>query len=169
MRNAKTAGLAWVLAAGYLLFITGCVVPPLRRPPPRDIYNQVPLRNWIMTTTIVWSPQFTPGDPNAYWEYARTYAPQHLLQTLNNEGAADGNTFPAGTASQYTVYITVTEFSDHTAQDRRSLKADVWALAHRDMCFSVSTTSYAYDDNDRMIEDLGAKIYSWFHTGWHTN
>ncbi len=91
------------------------------------------------------------------------------MQSLNNEGATDGNTFPAGTASQYTVYITVTEFSDHTPQDRRSLKADVWALGHRDMCFSVSTTSYAYDDNNRMIEDLAAQIYSWFHTGWHTN
>ncbi len=53
---------------GYLLFITGCaqLVNPPRRPPPREIYSQVPLRNWIMTTTIAWNAQFTPGDPNAY-------------------------------------------------------------------------------------------------------
>jgi hypothetical protein len=170
MRNAKTAGLAWVLAAGCLLFITGCVVPPARRPQPRDIYNQVPLRNWRMATTIYWYPQFTAADPNAEVEFSGNIAPQRLLRSLNNAGAADGNTFPQGTANQYDVFINVYEYSDHNNSDEhRSLRADVWALGHRDMCFSERTTSYNLDDSDSMIDDLGAKIYSWFHAGWNTH
>ena len=122
-----------------------------------------------MPTTIYWYLKYTPGDYNAVGEYQKICV-QSLLQSLNSAGAADGNTFPEGTPTDYAVYITVSEFSDHnSANERHSLNAQVWALGHRDMAFSVSTASYAVSDNDAMIDDLGNKIYYWFHTGWHTN
>jgi hypothetical protein len=92
MRNAKPIGMAWALVAAWLPFIAGCVAPS-GAPAQRALYNLPPFRNSEIKTAIVWNPRFTPRDPNAFWEYARNYAPKYLLQSLNAAAAADGNHF----------------------------------------------------------------------------
>ena len=154
-----------------LLFFCGCAdldsAPPAQPAAPPESYVQPALRNWNMPTVIEWNLQFTPGDPNAAGEYVRT-GPTRLLTALNSAGAADGNTFPQGTyPTNFAVRIVVSEFSDkNPTNERHSLKADVWALAHTGEAFYVSTESYS--DTDEMIDDLANKIYNYFHLGWHT-
>jgi len=158
-------------AAGLLLLAgVGCATTGVEEPaaPPKESYVQPPVRNMVLKTDISWLFEYQPADSNGAGVWASEIAPGRLRAALTDEGKADGNSFVHGTSVGSQVILRVHEYTDGgTDRPRNSLRAEVWALGHREMAFSVSTPSAS--SQDEMVRDLARRIYSWFHNGWHTN
>jgi hypothetical protein len=160
-----------VVAAGLLLLAgLGCAETGAEAPAalPKESYVQPPVRNMVLKTDISWLFEYQPADPNGSGVWASEIAPRRLRAALTEEGKSDGNSFVQGTSAVSQVIVRVHEYTDGgTDRPRNSLRAEVWALGHREMAFSVSTPSAS--SQDEMVRDLARRIYSWFHDGWHTN
>jgi hypothetical protein len=160
------------MAAAGLLLLTGlgCATPGVEEAaaPPKESYVQAPVRNMVLKTDISWTFGYQPADPNGAGVWASEIAPNRLRAALSQEGRSDGNSFVPGTTSEVSqVIVRVTEYTDGgTPSPRNSLRAEVWALGHKGMAFSVSTASSS--SPDEMVRDLARRVYTWFHTGWHT-
>ena len=161
----------WMVAAGLLLLAgMGCTESGVQQPapPPKESYTQPPVRNSVLKTDISWQFDYQPADPNGAGVWTREVAPSRLLAALSEEGRADGNSFVAGGSGTSAVILRVYEYTDGGKEKpRNSLRAEAWALGHRDMAFSVSTASASTPDE--MVQDLARRLYPWFHLGWHTN
>ena len=156
-------------AAGLLLLAgLGCAGSAVEEAaaPPRESYVQAPVRNMVLKTDISWTFGYQPADPNGAGVWASEIAPNRLRAALSEEGRSDGNSFVPGTSAVSQVILRVTEYTDGGTPPRNSLRAEVWALGHREMAFSVSTASAS--SQDEMVRDLARRLYTWFHNGWHT-
>ncbi|HEX5137345.1 MAG TPA: hypothetical protein VFY93_10250 [Planctomycetota bacterium] len=126
------------------------------------------VRNMVLKTDISWEFQFSPADPNGAGVWASETAPNLLRAALSEEGQSDGNSFVPGSNGERQVWLRVYEYSDgNNTTPRNSVRAEMWALGHQGMVCSVSTPST--DTQGEMIQEVAHRLYTWFHTGWHTN
>jgi hypothetical protein len=119
----------------------------------------------VMKTDISWTFGYQPADPNGAGVWAGETAPNRLRAALSELGRSDGNSFVPGTSPGSQVILRVTEYTDGgTPMPRNSLRAEVWALGHRERAFTVSTASAS--SPDEMVRDLASRLYVWFNQGW---
>lgn len=167
-KRAMTRGLVLLLALGWA---AGCFYTrPSTYEPPPESYVQDPVRNMTLWTQIEWTFMYQAADPNAAVVWATETAPNAMRQFLNTLGQEDGNTFIVPDPTQNpNLIIRVYQYCNGQQGDNfaASLMAELWALGHRDMVCRVRTDSFRYEID--AIYDLSQRLYSWLHTGWHTN
>ena len=139
-------------------------------PPPPESYVQDPVKNMALRTRIDWRFEYQPADSNAAFVWSSETAPNKMRDDLNSMGQSDGNTFLVSNPGETpNLIIYVHQYCNGQAGENyaASLMAELYGLGHRDIVCRVRTDSFRYESD--AVYDLSKRLYSWLHTGWHTN
>lgn len=136
--------------------------PPPPPPPPRDPVPAIRNTSIKVVTNVYFS--YSPKDEGG----ARQTTMRLVLDRLNENGRADGNTFREAQGEATNFIFNITIHNDGTDHFSASLSMSGWGWG--DIC-TVGSGQYKFSSEGapEMIWKCVDEAYGWIHNGWHEN
>ena len=133
-----------------------------RRPaPPAPCTTPVhPIQYSSLVVFINYNFSYTPKDSTA----ARPWLRSDILNRLNEDGKADGNTFSESNGTAINFTITYTLNNDGQDHFTGSINLSGWGQGNIATLYSGQ---YSYTNAADLTRDLTDKAYGYIHGGWH--
>ena len=119
-----------------------------------------PIRNNDLKIIVNINPTYPVRDVSS----AHEVVPRAVVDFLNDEGAADGNTFRIASGEQHNFTFNYTVNADSNYRYTGSLELRGWGRGH---ITTIYSGEYNYAQPMDVVEALTRRVYGWIHNGWH--
>ncbi len=160
--NNRLRHLSAALVLTLALALSGCTFPTAyHAQAPSPCTRPVsPISNTTLTVFITVNFSYNPEDLNA----ARELDAADILNRLNADGKANGDSFTLANGVQPNFYLTYTLNNDGSNHFSGSLQFSGWGQG---FIANLGSGQYTYADYGSVYDNLTDQAFSYIQNGWH--
>lgn len=160
--NNRLRHLSAALVLTLALALSGCTFPTAyHAAAPAPCMKPVgPISNAAITVIIADNFSYNAQNPSMAKEEDIPY----ILNRLNADGQADGNTFSQANGVQPNFYLTYTTNNDGNNHFSGTLLFSGWGDP---FIANFGSGQYTYANSADMLNNLTDQAYAYIHLGWH--